>query len=108
VAFHYDVSTLPKMAHQMLGCDLCDQRACVARMVLGHPRIAVSPSARASTMRIHNIYADENGETHFRDIEIEITEHGADGSTSGRLPATGFYFRTAPANWLFDWHPATR
>ena len=44
-------------------------------------------------MRIHNIYADENGETHFRDIEIEITEHGPDGSTSGRLPATGIYFR---------------
>ncbi len=40
-------------------------------------------------MRIHNIYADENGETHFRDMEIEMTEHGPDGSTSGRLPATG-------------------
>jgi hypothetical protein len=59
-------------------------------------------------MRIHNIYADENGETHFRDIDIEMTEHGPDGSTSGRLPATGIYFRTTPADWLFDWHPATR
>jgi hypothetical protein len=36
-------------------------------------------------MRIHNIYADENGETHFRDIDIKMTEHGPDGSTSGRL-----------------------
>ncbi len=59
-------------------------------------------------MRIHNIYADENGETHFRDIEIEMTEHGPDGSTSGRPPATGIYFRTTPADWFFDWHPATR
>jgi hypothetical protein len=40
-------------------------------------------------MRIHNLYADEHGETHFRDLEIEMTEHGPNGSTSGRLPATG-------------------
>src|SRR5947209_16097006 len=59
-------------------------------------------------MRIHNIYADENGETHFRDIEIKMTEHGPDGSTSARLPATGIYFRTTPADWFFNWHPATR
>jgi hypothetical protein len=40
-------------------------------------------------MRIHNLYADENGETHFRDIDIEMTEYGPDGSTGryGRMPA---------------------
>ncbi len=59
-------------------------------------------------MRIHNLYVDGNGESHFRDIDIEMTEHGPDGSTSGRLPATGIYFRTTPADWFFDWHPATR
>lgn len=59
-------------------------------------------------MRIHNLYADENGESHFRDIDIEMTEHGPDGSTSGRLAATGIYFRTTPAHWFFDWHPTTR
>ncbi len=59
-------------------------------------------------MRIHNLYADENGESHFRDIEIEMTEHGPDGSTSGRLAATGIYFRTTPADWFFSCHPATR
>ena len=58
-------------------------------------------------MRIHNIYADENGETHFRDIDIEMSEMGADGATSERLPAIGIYFRTTPADWFFDWHPAT-
>ena len=31
-------------------------------------------------MRIHNIYADENGETHFRDVEIELSEAGPDGT----------------------------
>jgi hypothetical protein len=44
-------------------------------------------------MRIHNIYADENGETHFRDIEIKFAETGADGTTSKRFPATGIIFR---------------
>jgi len=59
-------------------------------------------------MRIHNIYADENGETHFRDIEIELSEAGSDGTTSKRFPASGIIFRTTPADWFFDWHPATR
>ena len=58
-------------------------------------------------MRIHNIYADENGETHFRDVEIELSEAGPDGTTSKRFPATGFIFRTTPADWFFDWHPAS-
>ena len=55
-------------------------------------------------MRIHNIYSDENGETHFRDIDIEMSQVGPDGTTSKRLPATGVYFRTTPADWFFDWH----
>jgi hypothetical protein len=59
-------------------------------------------------MRVHNIYTDENGETHFRDIDVEMTQQGPDGTTSKRLPATGIYFRTTPADWFFDWHPATR
>jgi hypothetical protein len=61
-----------------------------------------------AAMRIHNIYADENGETHFRNIDIEMFLVGPDGTTSKRVPATGVYFRTTPADWVFDWHPATR
>src|SRR5450759_580470 len=48
------------------------------------------------------VLAAENGETHFRDIDIEISEVGPDGTTSKRLPATGIYFRTTPADWFFD------
>jgi len=54
-----------------------------------------------TAMRIHNIYSDENGETHFREIDIEMSEVGPDGTTSKRLPATGIYFRTTPADWFF-------
>jgi hypothetical protein len=59
-------------------------------------------------MRIHNLYADENGETHFRDIEIEFTGTGPDGTISRMFPATGVIFRTTPGDWLFDWHATTR
>jgi hypothetical protein len=63
---------------------------------------------RTAVMRIHNLYADENGETHFRDVEIELTETGPDGTISKLLPATGIIFRTTPGNWVFDWHSTTR
>jgi hypothetical protein len=33
-------------------------------------------------MRIHNIYADEHGETHFRDIEIELSKAEPEGIAS--------------------------
>ena len=59
-------------------------------------------------MRIHNLYADENGETHFRDIEIELSDTGPDGTVSKIFPATGVIFRTTPADWLFDWHATIR
>ena len=41
-------------------------------------------------MRIHNLYADEDGETHFRDIDIEMTENGPDGTTLKRSPVCRF------------------
>jgi hypothetical protein len=59
-------------------------------------------------MRIYNLYADHNGETHFRDIEIALTETGPDGSMSKLFPAKGVIFRTTPPDWFFDWHRATR
>ena len=59
-------------------------------------------------MRIHNLYTDSNGESHFRDIEIEWAEERRGSKLSKRLPATGIIFReTLPDNSL-DWHPAPR
>ena len=59
-------------------------------------------------MRIHNLYTDANGESHFRDIEIEWAEERRGSKLSKRLPATGIIFReTLPDNSL-DWHPAPR
>ena len=59
-------------------------------------------------MRIHNLYADAEGESHFRDIEIEWVEEGRGGKLSRRLPATGIIFREVPPVYDLDWHPAPR
>lgn len=57
-------------------------------------------------MRIHNLYADENGESHFRDIEIEWVEERASGLFSKKFPATGMIFREMPLRYDNDWHTA--
>jgi hypothetical protein len=59
-------------------------------------------------MRIHNLYADTNGESHFRDIEVEWAEARRGSKLSKRLPATGIIFRETQADYDLDWHPAPR
>jgi hypothetical protein len=59
-------------------------------------------------MRIHNLYVDAKGESHFRDIEVEWAEERRGSKLSKRLPATGIIFRVSPAEHDLDWHPAPR
>ena len=59
-------------------------------------------------MRIHNLYTDANGESHFRDIEVEWVEQRRGSKLSKRLPATGVIFRETQAEHNLDWHPAPR
>jgi len=59
-------------------------------------------------MRIHNLYVDANGETHFRDIEVEWVEERPGGKLSKRFPATGIIFRETSGDYDLDWHPAPR
>ena len=59
-------------------------------------------------MRIHNLYTDANGQSHFRDIEVEWVEEGRAGKLSKRLPATGIIFRQVQPAYDLDWHPAPR
>ena len=40
-------------------------------------------------MRVHNLYADANGQSHWRDIQIEWVEETPGGKLSKRLPASG-------------------
>ena len=59
-------------------------------------------------MRIHNLFADADGETHFRDVEVVWVEQRDFSKYSERLPATGIIFRETSGAYDLDWHPAPR
>ncbi len=59
-------------------------------------------------MKIHNLWVDDKGETHWRDIEVEYVETTRAGRLSKRLPATGIIFREVQPDYDLDWHPAPR
>ena len=59
-------------------------------------------------MRIHHLYADEQGETHWGDIEVAWTQEGPGGTMSDRIAATGIIFRGTPGSYDYDWHTAPR
>jgi hypothetical protein len=59
-------------------------------------------------MRIHNLYEDADGVSHFRDIEIAWVEERHFSKLSARLPASGVIFRETSGDYELDWHPAPR
>ena len=59
-------------------------------------------------MRIHNIYADEQGVSHFRDVEVEWVEVVRSSKRSKVFPVTGMVFRQNGADYALDWHPAPK
>lgn len=59
-------------------------------------------------MRIHNLYTDASGESHFRDIEVEWAEERRGSKLSKRLPANGIIFRQTKADNDLDFHNAPR
>ena len=59
-------------------------------------------------MRIHNLYVDDQGESHWRDIEVAWAESRNFSKYSERLPATGIIFRQTSGDYDLDWHPAPR
>ena len=59
-------------------------------------------------MKIHHLYVDQQGESHFEDMEIPYVETGRAGKLSARLPATGIIFREVAPDYDLDWHPAPR
>ena len=59
-------------------------------------------------MKIHRLFADRNGESHFETVEIPLTESSRAGRLSARMPATGIIFREVLPDYDLDWHPAPR
>ena len=59
-------------------------------------------------MKIHRLYTDDNGESHFEDVELEYVETTQSGRFTKRLPATGIIFREVQPTYELDWHNAPR
>jgi hypothetical protein len=59
-------------------------------------------------MKIHHLYTDAQGESHFKDMEIDYVEEGPAGRLSKRIPATGLIFREVLPTYDLDWHNAPR
>lgn len=43
--------------------------------------------------QVTRVYSDSNGDSHFQNIEIPLTEAGSVGRLSQELPAKGIVFR---------------
>jgi hypothetical protein len=64
-------------------------------------------------MKYTRIYADEEGETHFQDVEIHLEpiEYAPPApplNLSSFSPAIQYGFADAPPGWFGDWHPTPR
>jgi quercetin dioxygenase-like cupin family protein len=60
-------------------------------------------------MKYTKIYSDENGESHFKDIDIELEsiEYAPPAPAlllSKLMPAKQYAFTTFKAGWYGDWH----
>ena len=50
-------------------------------------------------MKIIRLYADDKGESHFEDVEVQFEAPTKSGRVSARLPATGIIFREVPGDY---------
>lgn len=59
-------------------------------------------------MKIPRLSVDEQGETHFGEMEIALENLSEVGAISNRIPVTGLYFRKTLPSYSLDWHNAPR
>jgi len=64
--------------------------------------------AEASKVKILNIWADEQGISHFREFEIDTMKIPQGGTISSPIKAKNVWFRQTPQAQDMDWHLAPR
>ena len=57
-------------------------------------------------MKITRIFSDENGESHFEDLEIPLVDQGEIGFLSEDINVKKLQFRTVSADYDYDFHCA--
>ena len=59
-------------------------------------------------MLITRVYTGSDGQSHFEDMEVELTDNGAMGSISSLWLAKGVLFRRVSGDYDLDFHNASR
>lgn len=59
-------------------------------------------------MKITRVYADEQGNSRFGDVEIPLHDGGTIGQLSAPIAASSVIFRRNEPGYDFDWHVAPR
>ena len=59
-------------------------------------------------IHMHNLYCDADGESHWRDINVDWAQEGPEGKTSVLQKVNGIIFRQTQAEHDRPWHPAPR
>src|SRR4051794_35289576 len=54
------------------------------------------------------MYADQNGDSHFEDVEVEMSRTGSNVQVSPQTPSTTVGFRSFPHGWSIPPNPAPR
>ncbi|MBJ7539401.1 AraC family ligand binding domain-containing protein [Marinomonas transparens] len=57
-------------------------------------------------MRFTRIFNDDQGKSHFGDLNIAVRDGGPIGFLSERFPVGEMIFRETPSDYDFKWHPA--
>ena len=57
-------------------------------------------------IKINKIYSDNNGESHFEDIEMPLQNDGEIGFLSEEIPVKGIIFRKVNPSYDYDFHNA--
>jgi hypothetical protein len=57
-------------------------------------------------MIVTRLYSDENGNSHFKDFEIELSDSGEIGKLSKKYPVKNIIFRETSGTYDYDFHNA--
>jgi uncharacterized cupin superfamily protein len=63
---------------------------------------------RNDEMKFVHLCTGADGESHFRDVEVEMKGAGNRGQRSELMKATGIFFSVTGADYDLDWHNAPR
>ena len=59
-------------------------------------------------MKVTRLYSRPDGESHFENVDIPLSDSGAADRQSEPIKATGIIFRETSGEYNLDWHNAPR